>query len=158
MGLKGVTKGVLRPHEIPETSSKPKGSSTQIRSIYLPQRIISTPTPETLNSLNPKGSKYHYGTYIGPIKCKEHRGYFKAQVYSVQLHGRFGYLGTLALFRYCQRLAGAPGQEPPQDHGRHAVHLRSKTTSPKGPCTGIVNTWALTGFLYPYFGAYESTI
>ena len=28
-------------------------------------------------------------------------------------------------------------------------------TSPKGPCDSMVYTWALKGFLCPYFGVYD---
>ena len=36
--------------------------------------------------------------------------------------------------------------------------LRSKNPVPKVPCTSVVCTWALKGFLYPYFGVYVCNI
>ena len=41
------------------------------------------------------------------------------------------------------------------DYGRHGVASKNH---PKGPSSYIVDTWALKGFLYPYFVAYVSTI
>ena len=41
---------------------------------------------------------------------------------------------------------------------RLSVRLSMGPTNPKGPCTGMVYTWAVQGLLYPYFRACVSTI
>ena len=90
---------------------------------------------------------------------------FRVQVCTIRLHGAFGLKRcarppqfTVTLMS-CLRRAQIP--ELGKATRTKPAPLKCKPVrqiQPKGPCTSTVYTWALNGFLNPYFAGYVSAI